>query len=417
MEDYRSSDGSVTTGPIIRGFENHQNGAAYDLDLQEQDWDVDFGRKTGENAEISDDYAVSGNQSLKVTYQDDQKDAAASSWVLPEEDTYYLSYWVMFEEGFDFDGDDHSGGKLPGLASEGLASGGEEVTGENGFTARYMWREDGAAELYLYHVDQPGRFGESFEFVDADEEPIKFQPGEWHQLTQKVTINDGNRANGEITVWMDGEEMLDLDGLRLVTDGSGIDRLYFSSFFGGNDDGWLPERDVSAYFDDFVVSTDPADVGLTEMRANAPETPEPDMAASQNPEDDPATDMSSSAPEYASPALPVAETPPLSDDLSQTGADDPDVAFEIAKSWGSGFKGSVAITNDTDEVIEDWVLALQMEGFEITKLWRGEMDVNGDAAIITGQGRNTEIAVGETVEIGFIAEGVLDSPVWSFDLG
>ncbi|MEO0931598.1 MAG: polysaccharide lyase, partial [Pseudomonadota bacterium] len=238
MQDYQTSDGTVTSGAIRRGFDNHDNGQEYEISLQERDWDVRFGETTAENATISNEYAVSGGQSLRVTYQDDENDAAASSWALPEEDTYYLSYWVLFEDGFDFNGDDHSGGKLPGLASDGLASGGGDVTGENGFTARYMWREDGAAELYLYHMDKPGRYGESFEFVDADDEPIKFQPGEWHQLIQKVTINDDRQANGEITVWMDGQEVLDLDGLRFVTDGSGIDRLYFSSFFGGNDDGW-----------------------------------------------------------------------------------------------------------------------------------------------------------------------------------
>ncbi|MDX8351911.1 polysaccharide lyase [Cognatiyoonia sp. IB215182] len=414
MEDYQSSDGSVTTGPITRGFENHDDGAAYDLDLQEQDWAVDFGRKTGQNAEISGEYAVSGNQSLKVTYQDDQKDAAASSWVLPEEDTYYLSYWVMFEEDFDFDGDDHSGGKLPGLASEGLASGGRDVTGDNGFTARYMWREDGAAELYLYHMDQPGRYGESFEFEDADGEPIKFQPGEWHQLTQKVTINDGNRANGEITVWMDGEEVLDLDGLRFVTDGSGIDRLYFSSFFGGNDDGWLPERDVSAYFDDFIISTDPADVGLGNGDASTLEVVE--TADARSPAALDAAPVLAPASPVATPSTPVpsAEPAPI---RPQMAMEDPDVSFDIVKSWDDGFKGKIVITNDTDAVIDDWVLALEMDGFEVTKLWRGEMDIDDGEVVITGQGRSAEIGVGETVEIGFLADGALGMPEWSFDLG
>lgn len=60
---------------------------------------------------------------------------------------------------------------------------------QNGFTARYMWREDGAAELYLYHMDKPGEYGERFKFVNDDGDPIKFEPGTWHNLVQRVQIN------------------------------------------------------------------------------------------------------------------------------------------------------------------------------------------------------------------------------------
>ncbi|MEL6839585.1 MAG: polysaccharide lyase [Pseudomonadota bacterium] len=400
MQDYQTSDGTVTSGAIRRGFDNHDNGQEYEISLQERDWDVRFGETTAENATISNEYAVSGGQSLRVTYQDDENDAAASSWALPEEDTYYLSYWVLFEDGFDFNGDDHSGGKLPGLASDGLASGGGDVTGENGFTARYMWREDGAAELYLYHMDKPGRYGESFEFVDADDEPIKFQPGEWHQLIQKVTINDGRQANGEITVWMDGQEVLDLDGLRFVTDGSGIDRLYFSSFFGGNDDGWLPERDVNAYFDEFVISTDPTDVGLREDASASPQTVF----------DPPETQVAGREEAAELPGAPVPEA-------SENAGAAPDIAMDVAKAWQGGFKGTLSITNDSDEIIDDWTLLLEMDGFDIIKLWRGDMQRVDDMAVISGSGRSEDIGVGETVEIGFIADGMLSMPVWNFDFG
>ncbi len=401
MQTYESSDGTITTGAIERGFDNHDSGQSYSMDLQQHDWDVAFGETTAENASISDEYAVSGDHSLKVTYQDDQNEAAASSWVLPEEDTYYLSYWVMFEEDFDFDGDDHSGGKLPGLASEGLASGGSNVTGENGFTARYMWREDGAAELYLYHMDKPGKFGESFEFVDDNGDPIKFEPGEWHQLTQRVTVNDQGRSNGEVAVWMDGVQVLDLDELRFVTDGSGVDRLYFSSFFGGGDDGWLPDDDVSAYFDDIVVSTDPADVGLGEQADAGPQINE---------------EVKEEV--VVKPDAPVAPAPATPEPVDeQADGAEPEINFDVSKSWTGGFKAELSITNTTADTMDDWLLQLQLDGFEIEKLWSADLNLTNDKAQVSGIGRETDIAPGETVEIGFVAEGAPPAQMWDFAIG
>ena len=61
---------------------------------------------------------------------------------------------------------------------------------------------------------------------------------------------------------MDKEQVLDIDNLKLVTDNHKVDAVYFSSFHGGSDSEWWPENDVYAYFDDFVVSTNAADVGL-----------------------------------------------------------------------------------------------------------------------------------------------------------
>ena len=86
--------------------------------------------------------------------------------------------------------------------------------------------------------------------------------GQWHNLVQRVKVNDGTEANGEIDVWMDNEQVLDVDNLRFVTNGQGIDTTFFSSFHGGYGSEWWPEQQGYAYFDDFVVSTDAHDVGL-----------------------------------------------------------------------------------------------------------------------------------------------------------
>ncbi|WP_394153423.1 polysaccharide lyase [Loktanella salsilacus] len=385
---YTTSEGSTTHGAIRRGFENHSSDLAYSRSLQKADWDFEFGSNTAKNAAISDEEAMSGSQSLKVTYRSDDNAAAASSWKIPAEGEYYLSYWVKFADDFDFDGDDHSGGKLPGLASDGLASGGDDVDGSNGFTARYMWREDGEAELYLYHMDKPGAYGESFKFFDEQGDPIKFEQGAWHNLVQRVQINSGNMANGEVEVWFDGEQVLDLDGLQFVDDGSQIDRFYFSSFFGGNTDGWLPDYDVSAYFDDIVISTNAADVGLGAAQS-----------AGQT-----VTDAQQQEPAEEVVVPPVEATPALDTDASF------EFNFVMDKNWGSGAILELQITNTGNTDVTNWRASFDLGDLEIESIWRAEVSVAEDGRfIVDGIQSGDDIDAGETVRIGMkVSDGNLD---------
>ncbi|GFE63194.1 polysaccharide lyase [Litoreibacter roseus] len=245
---------------IFQSFETHDDGAQYDENLQNEDWDVQFVSQKDGHGTITDGAARGGDKSLKITYPDNASDGAGAAWELPENDEYYLSYWLKFEDDFDFNGDNHSGGKLPGLAASGWASGGDDVTGDNGFTARYMWREDGKAELYLYHMDKPSKWGDRIGFKDEQGDDVFFEDGTWHNLVQRVQVNDTGRANGEIDVWMDGSQVVSVDGLRFQTDNSGIDSLYMSTFYGGSGSGWWPDQETQAFFDDFLVTTNPDDV-------------------------------------------------------------------------------------------------------------------------------------------------------------
>ena len=256
-QPFKLSDAAISVG-----FENHSAGTSYNDTAQSKDWDVDWSYQMDKYGSISNQQARSGNNSLQMTYPANAQSNAGAKWVIPDRKEYYLSYWVKFDGDFDFDGRVHSGGKLPGLGSGDLASGGSKPTGTNGFTSRYMWREDGKATLYLYHMDQPGTYGEDILLKDSNGEDKYFQRGQWHNMIQRVKVNDGYQSNGEIDVWMDGEQVLDMDNLKFMTDGGGIDTAYFSTFHGGYGSDWWPEKNDNAYFDDFVVSTNAADVGL-----------------------------------------------------------------------------------------------------------------------------------------------------------
>ena len=260
-EENTSEDTTVTgnltsgTGAIAVGFENHSNGIRYSTDVQKYDWNVTWSSEMDRYATITNEYSYSGGQSLKIAYPPDKQSNKGAIWMLQPKKEYYFSYWVKFDDDFDFDGDRASGGKLPGLGQGELCSGGMHCNGTNGFTSRYMWRENGQAVLYLYHMDKPDIWGEDLPLGRS------FQRGQWHHMVQRVKVNDNGRANGEIEVWMDGNKVLTRLGVRL-TNGQGIDTAYFSTFHGGSGSDWWPDKKDYAYFDDFVVSPNPADVGL-----------------------------------------------------------------------------------------------------------------------------------------------------------
>ena len=160
-------------------------------------------------------------------------------------DELFLSYRVRFGAGFDWS----LGGKLPGLAGGTANTGGNRPNGRDGWSARMMWRQNGAATQYVYHPAQPGQFGDTT-FWDAG-----FATNQWIEVEHQVRLNTPGRSDGFIRGWMNGRLVLDLQGMRFRdTANIEIDSLLFSTFFGGSTPEWAPDRDVHVDFDDFVVS-------------------------------------------------------------------------------------------------------------------------------------------------------------------
>lgn len=155
-----------------------------------------------------------------------------------------LSYKVRFESGFDF----VKGGKLPGLYGGDAPSGGDDVDGENGFSMRLMWREQGQGELYPYVVGLEG--------VSVGRGAWTFPSGEWVSVEQELILNEPGQANGVARLWIDGRAVLEQRDIVYRTTGDvTIDGLMFSTFFGGNGKEWRTPRDQHADFADFRFYT------------------------------------------------------------------------------------------------------------------------------------------------------------------
>jgi hypothetical protein len=160
------------------------------------------------------------------------------------QDSFTLSYYVRFSENFNF----VKGGKLPGLFGAMGNNGGNIPNGTDGFSTRYMWRRNGDGEIYAY-LPTSKKHGTSI-----GRGTWQFSPGKWYHLRQQITLNQPDRQNGSIRVWVDDRKVIDRTGLVFRTiKNLKIDGILFSTFFGGNDSSWATPQDVYVDFANFSV--------------------------------------------------------------------------------------------------------------------------------------------------------------------
>jgi hypothetical protein len=167
----------------------------------------------------------------------------------------YMRYYLKFEEGFDF----RLGGKLPGLMGGGESwsrSGGNQPDGSNGWTLRFMWRENGKIVIYAYVPEsENGKWGGTTSGQDIDCD-FTAKPGNWHTIVQYVNVGTPGKDDGKLIVWIDGETKITINDMRFwntENDYGRIGGIYFSTFHGGKDAEWAPLKNSYAQFADFGV--------------------------------------------------------------------------------------------------------------------------------------------------------------------
>ncbi|EJF56287.1 hypothetical protein DICSQDRAFT_141339 [Dichomitus squalens LYAD-421 SS1] len=177
-----------------------------------------------------------------------------------------FSYDVYFPSDFDF----VKGGKLPGLYGgdsddEALScSGGRRDDGC--WSARFMWRTNGAGELYTY---LPPDYDENQAVCDIPPYSTcndvygasvgrgawTFETGGRTTIAQRVRLNDAGQSNGELEVFIAGKSVINVGGLVIRDSSAGrIRGLQMQTFFGGSDSSWASPTDQDVYFSDFSVA-------------------------------------------------------------------------------------------------------------------------------------------------------------------
>lgn len=181
-------------------------------------------------------------------------EAGGAGWRWPIEryESAELNYSVRFSPDFEF----VKGGKLPGLCGgPENVSGGRRADGHNGFSARLMWRREGRGEAYVYHMDQPENYGQSFPFP----EDFRFPKDVPVKVRLAVTMNHPGQKDGTLRVWITlpgAKERLMVEKKEMqwrATSTFAVDGLYFEAFYGGGDDSWAPNKKVWADFSHIQV--------------------------------------------------------------------------------------------------------------------------------------------------------------------
>ena len=247
-------------------FEDWEKGAATSLSIfqehgfQTGTWDNSLSTRTV----IDTLQAASGVQSLKITYPTGgfgpDLTGCQVQLKFDKRDEAFASYYLRFSENFSW-GTTSYGGKLPGLSGGNCCSGGASCDGTNGFSARLMWRTGGRGVLYLYHMDKPATYGEDHELIYPDGSFVTFERGKWYHIAERVKCNsDGDTYDGEVEIWVNGQQVLLRKGLRFTSNGDKVDDLYISTFHGGDDDTWAPTDTCYTWLDDIRIGTSYEDV-------------------------------------------------------------------------------------------------------------------------------------------------------------
>lgn len=177
-----------------------------------------------------------------------------------------FGYSVYFPEGFQF----NLGGKLPGLYggdNDTVAlscSGGRRST--DCFSARLMWRTDGAGELYTYLPQSdantqnlctapPKSICNDVYGASVGRGSFKFIPGQRTTISQRVKLNDAGESNGELELFVAGKSVVNVTGLiyREVDEGR-IRGIQMQTFFGGSNETYASPQDQDSFFSDFSVA-------------------------------------------------------------------------------------------------------------------------------------------------------------------
>lgn len=85
---------------------------------------------------------------------------------------------------------------------------------------------------------------------------------------------------------------------------------------------------------------------------------------------------------------------------SQEVKEDYTVVYCTNSDWGSGFTGAFSITNNTDSILEDWVLEFDFDR-EITQIWNGVIESHeGNHYVIRNAEHNSNIDSGRCISFG-----------------
>jgi len=168
-----------------------------------------------------------------------------------------LEQELFIESGFDWGGT-NEGGKIGfGLGGGSVPSGGKIA--DDGFSARIMWKGagDGTSTLglYSYASDRSKNLPWGDEFIL---ENYSIPVNQWITIRLDLGMNShGDNSDGYFVLYIDGVQMLAKYNIQWQQSDSpvpSIDQIIYSSFYGGGDISWAPDRDTFSRIRNLCIS-------------------------------------------------------------------------------------------------------------------------------------------------------------------
>ncbi len=190
-------------------------------------------------------------------------------------DTLFFRYYAKFDKNAElYHGGAHNGGRIAAVAVGAPPTApGIRADGSNQFIVRLdSWRPEeeipspGHLVLYVYHMDQAGRWGDQFfpsgkvippgrelfgeEFVPrADFIP---EQDRWYCYELMVKTNTPGRRDGQLAFWVDGRLIGHFPNIRLRSVSAlKADRLQLAIYTHNR----RVQKDVTMWYDDAVAAT------------------------------------------------------------------------------------------------------------------------------------------------------------------
>ena len=164
---------------------------------------------------------------------------------------YYLDYQVWFENDWQW----VKGGKLPGLVGGSHTSGCKDIT-PDGWSARFMWHENGGGHFYYYHQNRVSDCGDSKNFLNGQ----AFKKNSWNRITERVVVNAPGQANGSAQAWLNGQKVTEASGIKwrgnVGENTALVDQVSLQTFYGGSTSDWSPSATTHARFSSLIVRTE-----------------------------------------------------------------------------------------------------------------------------------------------------------------
>jgi hypothetical protein len=189
-----------------------------------------------------------------------ESDSWIRAWFLPGYETVYIRWYAKFSED----------NKQPGMhwcqfwgsrtdnARSVLGGAGRRPDGTDRFIANVEpipvdgMPPMGKIGFYTYWPDMKqssdGRYWGNYFFP---EEPFWIELGRWYCFEMMIKCNDPGKKNGEQALWIDGKEIMRVDGMRWRD----VETLKLTMAMFGNYRG-NARHDLTYWMDDLVISTE-----------------------------------------------------------------------------------------------------------------------------------------------------------------